>query len=187
MSGRFDLEATRLSGLTLVKRSPVRDARGSFVRMFCMQDLAVAGWDGAIAQINLSVTTQPGTVRGMHFQYPPAGEAKFVSCLRGEVWDVAVDLRRNSPTFLQWHGERLSAENGMALLIPRGFAHGFQALTSDCELLYLHSATYAPGSEGGIQPEDPMIAIDWPRPITEMSDRDQSRALLTPNFQGIYS
>ena len=109
----------------------------------------------------------------------------MVSCLRGEVFDVAVDLRAGSPTFLRWHGEVLSAGNQRSLLIPRGFAHGFQALTDDCELLYLHSAAYAPGAEGAASALDPALAIRWPLDITDMSERDRGHPMLEPDFKGI--
>jgi len=121
----------------------------------------------------------------MHFQRPPHAEIKLVNCLRGEVWDVAVDLRAGSPTFLRWHAERLSADNGCALLIPRGFAHGFQTLSDDVELLYCHSAAYAAQSEGGMHPQDERLGIAWPMPLTELSARDAGHARITETFTGI--
>jgi dTDP-4-dehydrorhamnose 3,5-epimerase len=121
----------------------------------------------------------------MHFQPPPHSEMKLVSCVRGEVFDVAVDLRRGSPTFLRWHAERLSADNNRALLIPQGFAHGFQALTDDAELIYCHSAAYDAASEGGLNPRDPRLAIAWPLPITELSARDAQAAMLDAAFTGM--
>jgi dTDP-4-dehydrorhamnose 3,5-epimerase len=108
----------------------------------------------------------------MHFQHPPHAEMKLVSCIHGEVWDVAVDTRPDSETFLQWHAERLSADNGHALLLPEGFAHGFQALSNDVELLYCHSAAYAPEAEAGLNPKDPVLAITWPLQIAEISTKD---------------
>jgi len=131
------------------------------------------------------MTARKGTVRGMHFQRPPHAEMKLVSCVRGEVFDVAVDLRRGSPTFLRWHAERLSADNNRALLIPQGFAHGFQALTDDAELIYCHSAAYDAASEGGLNPRDPRLAIAWPLPITELSARDAQAAMLDAAFTGM--
>jgi dTDP-4-dehydrorhamnose 3,5-epimerase len=110
---------------------------------------------------------------------------KLVTCIRGEVWDVAVDVRAGSPTFLQWHAERLSPENGRALLLPEGFAHGFQALTDEAELLYCHSAPYVPGAEGGLNPRDPRLEIAWPLAITDMSARDAQHPLLDANFAGL--
>src|SRR3954471_20029197 len=129
-----------LRGLKLVERERREDARGFLSRLFDAGELAQAGWTGGIAQVNHTKTTGSGTVRGMHFQLPPHADTKLVSCLRGEVWDVAVDLRAESPTFMHWHAERLSASNGRAMLIPAGFAHGFQSLEDDVELVYCHSA-----------------------------------------------
>ena len=155
--------------------------------MFCADELTAAGWCSPIAQINHTLTARQGTVRGMHFQYPPHSETKLVSCIRGEVWDVAVDLRTDSNTYLQWHAEHLSAENGCAMLIPEGFAHGFQALSDNVELLYCHSRPYAGRAEGGLNPLDPQLQIQWPLPIVEMSQRDAEHPALTNLFTGIVS
>ncbi len=174
-----------LEGLFRVQRQPLVDERGFFSRMFCAQELAGAGWTEPIAQINHSYTALKGTVRGMHYQKPPHAEMKLVSCLRGEVWDVAVDLRQGSPTFLQWHAERLSADNGCALLIPPGFAHGFQALTDNAELLYCHSAAYTPAAEAVLHPLDPRLAIGWPLSAGAMSPRDAGQPWMTEEFEGV--
>jgi len=183
--GAFTIEATPLAGLTVIGRIARGDSRGFFSRFFCDLAFAEAGIPFPVRQINHTLTHQAGAVRGLHFQHPPHAEDKFVSCLRGEVFDVAVDLRRGSPTFLRWHGERLSAENRRSLLIPKGFAHGFQTLTTDCELLYLHSHPFAPDSEGALQIADPQLKIDWPLPVSEISDRDRSHAFLQSDFTGI--
>jgi dTDP-4-dehydrorhamnose 3,5-epimerase len=185
MSARLQLFPTPIADLVVVQRQPLSDHRGYFERMFCTHELAAAGWVKPIAQINHSYTAKQGTVRGLHFQYPPHAEMKLVSCIRGEVWDVAVDLRLGSPTFLQWHAERLSAENGCALLIPEGFAHGFQALTDDVELLYCSSAAYAVQAEGGLNPIDPRLGIRWPMVITELSTRDADHPLVNSDFKGV--
>jgi dTDP-4-dehydrorhamnose 3,5-epimerase len=121
----------------------------------------------------------------MHFQNRPHAEMKLVTCLQGEVWDVAVDLRRNSPTFLQWHAEKLSSENCRALLIPEGFAHGFQSLSDDCELLYLHSATYVQHAEAGLRPNDPALHISWPLDLQYLSVKDAGHPLLNDQFLGV--
>lgn len=121
----------------------------------------------------------------MHFQHPPNAEDKLVTCLRGQIVDVAVDLRRGSPTFLRWHAEVLSAANGKALLIPQGFAHGFQAMTDDCELLYLHSRPYAAEAEGALNARDPKLDIHWPLDITDISDRDAGHPTLPETFTGL--
>jgi dTDP-4-dehydrorhamnose 3,5-epimerase len=144
-----------------------------------------AGVRKPIAQINHTLTRRVGAVRGMHFQWPPHAETKLVSCLRGEVFDVAVDLRRHSPTFLQWHAEVLSPANQRSFLIPEGFAHGFQALAADCELVYVHSAPYVPEAEGAVSVRDPGLKIAWPLAISELSERDGRHPFLTPQFEGI--
>lgn len=182
---RFSVLATPLDGLTVVERKLRRDDRGFLARLFCAQELSEIGWRRPVAQINHTLTRQSGAVRGMHFQHAPDAETKLVSCLRGEVWDVAVDLRAGSPTFLRWHAQRLSAENACALLIPRGFAHGFQTLTADCELLYLHDAAYRPASEAAVNVLDPRIDIRWPCEISEMSERDRHLPMLTEDFKGL--
>lgn len=175
---RFNRISTPIAGLVVVERQRRGDERGFFSRFFCRDELADFGAGGAIAQINHTTTQAAGTIRGMHFQRPPDDEAKFVSCLAGAVFDVAVDMRPDSPTYLNWHGEVLSAENGRSMLIPGGFAHGFQTLTDDCELIYLHDKPYAPGAEGGLNPLDRRLAIAWPLPVAQMSARDQALPML---------
>jgi dTDP-4-dehydrorhamnose 3,5-epimerase len=182
---RFSLTSGPIDGLVLIERTRVGDSRGFLSRVFCSDELRAAGWGKTIAQINHTRTERRGTVRGMHFQTAPYAEMKLVSCIQGEVWDVAVDLRADSATFLQWHGEHLSAENRRALLIPEGFAHGFQVLSDGAELLYCHSEPYMPQSEAGVHPQDPKLGISWPLPIAEISDRDNQRPALTPLFTGV--
>jgi dTDP-4-dehydrorhamnose 3,5-epimerase len=184
---RFTIAELPIAGLKSVKREPLVDARGFLARIFCADELAVAGWVGSIAQVNHSCTMRAGSVRGMHFQKTPHAEIKLVTCIRGAVWDVAVDIRSDSPTFLDWHGETLSAGNNNALFIPAGFAHGFQTLTDDAELLYCHSAAYAPDAEDALNPFDPRLAIAWPSPIGEVSDRDRGHKFITSDFQGLAS
>jgi len=185
MSRRLVVEDTPLSGLKRVRRLPLGDARGFLVRLFCADELRDAGWRVPVAQINQTRTRERGSVRGMHYQRPPHAETKLVHCLRGEVFDVAVDLRRGSPTFLRWHAERLSEENGVALLIPAGFAHGLQTLAGDVDMLYCHSAAYAPAAEAGLHPRDPRLAIDWPLPIAALSPRDDAHAFVGADFDGV--
>lgn len=182
---RLTVNQLDLLGLKLITRTRLGDNRGFLARVFCAEELSTAGWRRPIAQINHTYTAKRGTVRGMHYQRPPNAEAKLVTCLHGQVWDVAIDLRAGSPTFLRWHAEHLSAENGHAMLIPEGFAHGFQALSDDVELLYCHSAPHTPESESGINPLDPMLAIAWPEPPGRLSYKDTQRAMLTADFQGV--
>jgi dTDP-4-dehydrorhamnose 3,5-epimerase len=185
MSPSLTVSDTPIAGVRSVERITRSDARGSLTRLFCARDLEQAGWPEPIAQINHSRTAARGSIRGLHYQLPPGAERKLVSCIRGEIFDVAVDLRRGSPTFLHWHGETLSAANGRALLIPEGCAHGFQALSDDVELIYLHSTFYAPELEAGVSPFDPQLAISWPLPVTAISDRDTGHPPLSSAFEGI--
>lgn len=178
-------QPTALHGLFQVLAEPFGDERGRFVRLYCEEELRTIGFTGRMVQANHSLTCRLGAVRGLHFQRPPRAEAKLVRCLRGRVLDVAVDLRKDSPTFLHWHAQPLSGEGMDALFIPAGFAHGFQALTPDCELLYLHSAFYSPGHEGGLRHDDPALKIAWPLPVGDVSDRDRNHPLLDGGFQGI--
>jgi len=182
---QFSIFETPIAGLKVIERKPIGDRRGFLARIFCADQLNVVGWQKPIAQINQTVTKKRGSVRGMHYQNTPHAEMKLVSCLQGEVWDVAIDLRKNSPSFLQWHAEKLSAENCRALLIPEGFAHGFQALSDDCELIYQHSAPYIREAEAGIRPNDPYLDIPWPLDFFEISIRDANHPLINDQFSGI--
>jgi dTDP-4-dehydrorhamnose 3,5-epimerase len=155
------------------------------MRLFCEQELAELIKPRRIVQINHSRTSAIGALRGLHFQYPPHAEVKLVRCLKGRVWDVAVDLRRHSPTFLQWHAEELTSTNAYMMVIPEGFAHGFQALEPDSELLYLHTAFYEPKAEGSLRYDDPCLNIPWPLPPIDLSARDRSHPFLEPSFKGI--
>ena len=174
-----------IAGVQRVHRTLHADSRGAFSRLFCADELRHAGWSWSIAQINHSLTRGQGSVRGLHYQKQPHVEAKLVSCVRGEVWDVAVDLRKGSSTFLRWHAERLRAEDGAALLIPPGCAHGFQVLSGEAELVYCHSAAYAPQAEGGLHVEDARLNISWPLAVQGLSPRDAGFGRLPVGFEGI--
>jgi dTDP-4-dehydrorhamnose 3,5-epimerase len=176
---------TPIDGVFEAETTPVGDKRGRLARLFCQTELRTAHEDRPIVQINHTLTRQVGTVRGMHFQHPPHAEAKWVRCLRGRVFDVALDLRHGSPTFLQWHACELDAGRQNALFIPEGCAHGFQTLAADSELLYLHTAAYAAHAEGSVRYDDPRIGIAWPLAVTDVSDRDRRHALLDDTFQGL--
>jgi dTDP-4-dehydrorhamnose 3,5-epimerase len=174
-----------LTGSYIIDISPHGDSRGWFARTYCKNEFAQIGHTKEWVQLNHSFTAKKGTVRGMHFQLPPHSEIKMVRCIAGAVYDVIVDIRKDSPTFLQWFGTELSAANKKMLYIPEGFAHGFQALTDYCELMYHHSAFYTAGAEGGIRYGDAAININWPLAVTEISERDSNHPLLDTTFKGI--
>ena len=175
----------KLKDLYIIQPEPFEDDRGRFYRILCKNELKEIGHTKEIVQINHSLTTQKGAIRGMHFQYPPKAEIKFVKCINGKIFDVAIDLRKNSPTFLQWDGEFLSAENLKIMYIPEGFAHGFQTLEENSELLYFHTEFYNPEYEGGVRYDDPLIGIEWPLEVSYLSERDKNHKLLNENFEGI--
>jgi dTDP-4-dehydrorhamnose 3,5-epimerase len=174
-----------LPGLFSLQHHRHADQRGQFSRLFCEGSLSAFGQAFHVRQINHSCTAERGSVRGLHYQTAAQPEAKLITCLRGEVWDVAVDLNPDSATFLHWHAEHLQAGDGRSLLIPAGFAHGFQTLTDDAELLYLHSADYAPQHEAGLSAQDPRLNIAWPLPVKNLSARDAGHPLLNSSFAGV--
>ena len=179
------VDPTPLDGLIVLETAPVQDERGRFVRVFCEQECTELRPGLHWPQINLSRTSGKGTLRGMHFQYPPAAEAKLIRCLRGRVFDVAVDVRAGSPTFLHWHGLELDEDRSQQIFIPEGFAHGFQSLTDQVELLYLHSASWSREHEGRLRYDDPMLGIDWPLPVSQVSEKDRAAQLLDDSFAGV--
>lgn len=176
---------TPLQGSYIVQSERFRDDRGWFARTFCADEFRQVGHEDQWVQMNHSYTAKKGTIRGMHFQLPPFREIKLVRCIRGTVYDVIVDIRKNSPTFLKWFGTELSDEKMNMLYIPEGFAHGFQTLSDDCEMIYHHSEFYQPGYEGGIRYNDNRVNIEWPMDVTVISKRDQDHPLLTETFKGI--
>lgn len=182
----MQLIKTPLAGVFEASTDFHRDHRGAFGRLFCADELSAAHGRRPIVQINLSRTREVGAVRGMHYQHPPMAEAKWVRCLRGRAFDVALDLRAGSATFLQWHAAVLDAEDMNAIFIPEGCAHGFQALEPDTELLYLHTDYYAPRAEAGVRWDDPRIGIRWPQPASDLSERDCNHPLIDRNFAGIH-
>jgi dTDP-4-dehydrorhamnose 3,5-epimerase len=181
----MNFTALSLSGAYLIEPYVNIDERGAFYRYFCKKEFQEIGHSGEWVQLNHSFTKEPGTIRGMHYQLPPHKEIKLVRCISGKVFDVIIDVRKGSPTFLKWFGTELSAANRKMLYIPEGFAHGFQALTVDCELIYHHSAYYAKGFEDGIRFDDSLIDIRWPLPTKNVSERDSRHPLLTKEFNGI--
>jgi dTDP-4-dehydrorhamnose 3,5-epimerase len=176
---------TKLAGVVIAETMPFTDHRGSFARFFCERELGPAVGSRHIVQINHSRTAAPGAVRGLHYQRPPHGEMKLVRCIKGSVFDVAVDIRAGSPTFLQWHAEELSAENARMMIVPEGFAHGYQAIEADSELIYCTTAFYEPSAEGGLSAQDPRLGIKWPLPVVDLSKKDAAQPMLTPDFAGL--
>ncbi len=181
----MDISPTQISGVNIVKHTSIKDQRGKFSRFFCNDELNTILGKRKITQINHSTNTFTGTTRGLHYQLPPHSEMKLIRCLKGRVWDVALDLRANSSTYLQWHAEELSAENGKMIVIPEGCAHGFQALEDHSELLYLHTETYHSSSERGLRYNDPALNIKWPLEAVHTSERDTNHPLLSSSFKGI--
>ena len=182
---RFALKKTPLEGLKVIVRKPVGDSRGVLERLFCQDTLGELMHGKEVRQINRTFTQKKGTIRGLHFQYPPFAETKIITCIKGKVLDVAVDLRQGSSTFLQYHALLLGENDSQSFLIPEGFAHGFQTLTPNCEMLYFHTASYNPEAEGALNACDPRLAINWPELIVERSERDRNHPLLNDNFNGI--
>jgi dTDP-4-dehydrorhamnose 3,5-epimerase len=179
------IDDTKIDGVKIISSEPFHDNRGFFNRIFCQKELEVVRSNMIVAQINHSMTKAKGTIRGMHFQYPPHAEMKIIRCIKGSIFDVAVDLRKGSPTFLQWHGEVLSAENMKALVIPEGCAHGFQSLEDDIEMVYLHTASYNKDLEGTIRYNDPALNIKWPFDTVTVSEKDKSYQFITKDWEGV--
>jgi dTDP-4-dehydrorhamnose 3,5-epimerase len=169
---------TPLAGAYAIELEHIEDERGFFARSFCQDEFRKHGLKPAIAQCNVSWNRKRGTLRGLHYQAAPHEEAKVVRCTRGAVWDVLVDLREGSPTRLRWHARELNADNRLAFYVPEGFAHGFQTLADDSEVLYQMSESYHPGLARGLRWDDPRLGIEWPLPDPILSARDRSYALL---------
>ena len=176
-----ELRRTAIKDLFELVSEPFVDTRGAFLNAFRSQEKAfISSWgDRGIAQVNLSRSECVGTIRGLHYQARPYSEAKLIRCLKGRVWDVVADLREDSVTYGQWYAIELTPELGNAILVPEGCAHGFQVLESSSELLYIHSGSWIPEAESGVIWNDPELAISWPLPPTELSDRDRSLPLLS--------
>jgi len=176
---------TILKGSYEISLTPHGDSRGWFARTYCKKEFEQIGHEKEWVQLNHSFSSQKGTVRGMHFQHAPFAEIKMLRCIAGSVYDVIIDLRKDSPTFLKWVGTELSAENKKMLYIPAGFAHGFQTLTDDVELIYHHTEFYTPSAEAGIRYNDSAINIEWPLAVSEISERDTNHPLIDSTFKGL--
>ena len=176
---------TPLEGAYLVELEKRNDERGFFARLFCEKEFRAAGLETRFVQANNSLTLKKGALRGLHYQLPPAAEVKVVRAIRGALWDVIVDLRPGSPSYLKWFGAELSEDNRSMLYIPRGFGHGFITLTDNVEAFYLHSACYSPEVERGLRWNDPAVRIEWPLQPREMSDKDRKWPDLNREFHGV--
>lgn len=173
------LHYSKIEGVFEITIKKLNDNRGYFSNIFrANEEVFSSSWNRPIKQINLSLTKQKGTIRGLHLQRKPDSEAKLIRCVRGTVFDIAVDLRKNSPTYLSWHAVELDSEKNNVIIIPEGCAHGFQTLTPNCEMLYVHSNNWVSSSEIGIRYNDTAIGITWPIKCTELSDRDRNLPFL---------
>ena len=181
----MDFSSTKFLGLTEFTRNDFCDDRGYFGRIYCRKIFKDLGFS-SICQMNLSITNRIGCIRGLHFQYPPNGEGKIITCLKGKVFDVVVDIRKGSKTFLEYHSVMLSSKNKKGIVVPPGFAHGFQVLEEDSLLLYTHSEFYQPQNEGGINCLDKKLDIKWPKPISQISEKDSKIEKINCNFEGFY-
>ena len=165
-------EKTNIEGAFVVRPEPFRDDRGHFARAYCTQEFAEVGADYTFVQTNISGNTQAGTIRGLHYQTGPSEEAKFLRCITGAVFDVMLDMRPNSPTYLNSFGVTLNAESMDAILVPPMIAHGYLALSDGAEVLYMSSHAFDPSREEGVRYNDPVIKVDWPIPVAHVSDKD---------------
>jgi len=181
----FKFTQTKLQGLYVINPKPKKDDRGYFKRLYCIEEFKELGIDKPIKNINSSFTKQKGTIRGLHFQYPPFQEVKIIMSLKGSIYDVAVDIRKNSPTFLQWHSEILDDKSRKIFLIPEGFAHGFQTMENNVEILYLHTNFYSKEYESGINYKDQTLNIKWPLNVTMVSERDKNHNFISLDFKGV--
>lgn len=175
---------TPLKGLYVVEPKKVEDQRGLFARTFCKKEFSEIGFEKELVQFNYSFNLKKGTTRGMHYQNKPFSETKLIRCVQGRVYDVAIDIRRGSSTFLQSFGVELSQENMLSMFIPEGFAHGFQTLEDQSSLIYHHSEYYNPEADAGLLYNDGALNIDWPLEAVNVSEKDKSYPIITDNFKG---
>ncbi len=178
-------EKTGIGGLYTIEMELLEDDRGFFGRVFCSEEMESISHNSGIVQINHSSNKKKGTLRGLHYQVEPYGEIKIVKCIRGAVFDVVVDIRKDSKTFLKWFGVELSGKNMKMLYIPKGFAHGFLTLENDSELIYFHSNFYHKESERALRYNDPALDIKWPASINQISQKDLNNSLIGKDFEGI--
>ncbi|MEM8845333.1 MAG: dTDP-4-dehydrorhamnose 3,5-epimerase family protein [Pseudomonadota bacterium] len=183
---RLEVKPLSISGVFEVKSHPLEDERGFFKRLFCEEELKSFIHRKSIVNVNFSMTKRKGTIRGIHFQHPPKAELKIIQCLQGNVWDVFVDVRQNSSTFLTWDAVELSSDKNNILILPEGVAHGFQTLEDDCKMLYMHTEHYDKTLEDGLRYSDPFLNISWPLAVTNCSERDENHKLINKyTFRGL--
>jgi dTDP-4-dehydrorhamnose 3,5-epimerase len=174
----MDIKSTPIDGLFVLHRPVRRDERGFFSRLFGEDEIEKAGRPTKAVHVNSSTSVKPGTIRGIHFQYPPYSEEKIVSCVSGAIWDVGIDLRPDSPTRFQWFGATLTPENGVSLIVPEGFGHAFITLEPNSTVAYVVSAIYSINHESGLRYDDPTLGIKWPINPTVLSEKDRSWGLI---------
>lgn len=177
--------STHIEGLFIIELKKLEDERGLFARTFCKNEFKQIGFDKEFVQFNHSFNKHKGTIRGMHFQQAQYSETKLIRCIQGAVYDVALDLRAGSATFLQYFGIELSDSNMKSILIPEGFAHGFQTLEDDTALIYHHTQYYTAGADAGVRFDDPALRIEWKMPVIMVSEKDRSYTLIDQYFKGI--
>lgn len=183
--GKLQIIQTPFEGLFIIETSAFIDHRGAFARWFCEEELSEILGNRHIKNVNFSRTVKKGSIRGMHFQRPPKSEMKMIRCVRGRILDVVVDIRDGSPTFLKHFAVELSAGNMKMIVVPEGFAHGFQSLEDNSEIMYLVTEFYSPECEGGLRCTDPKLNITWPLDIADISDKDANHKLIDGTFKGL--
>lgn len=176
---------TTIPDLFLIQSDPIQDDRGVFARTFCKKEFAGINFEKEFVQFNHSLNFKKGTLRGMHFQYSPYSETKLIRCVQGKIYDVAVDIRKNSSTFLHYFAVELSAENMLSILIPDGFAHGFQTMEDNSALIYHHTQFYTPKADSGLRYDDPVLKINWPLTTANVSEKDKNYLLIDNKFKGL--
>jgi len=182
---RFNIIEEPFEGLKILKLKPINDDRGFFQRLFCSEDFKELGLEKNIVNINHSLTKKKGMIRGLHFQHFPAKEIKIIKCIKGEILDVVVDIRKNSPTFLKSYSVELKEDNDLMIYVPEGFAHGFQSLKDNSEIIYFVTSSYSMKLESGLNPFDPRLGITWPLKCSYISEKDKKHPFLETDFIGI--